>query len=317
MHLHSIDEQILLDHHAHTLREGFLQLDAVGLRQAFSETRSLSQLEQHVQHTVSYMDCLRKLSKFLDVPNDESTLLDLRTTMKERNYINMLFDDASIGAFIIDDGFVPQSGMSLAKFAQLSERPVFCCRRIETVLEHAVIKSESFDSLELNFENHLLKNEGAAIVSLKTIAAYRGGLSIDLIGAREAASDFERVRAELMRGEKARITRSALYHYFLLRAFAIAGQRNLPVQIHCGIGDQDEDLSEANPLRFRAVLETAAFNRTRFIFLHCYPFVREAGYLCSIYSNAYMDLSLTSFLATSALATAFGDALALAPASKI
>ncbi|HEY9778404.1 MAG TPA: amidohydrolase family protein [Planktothrix sp.] len=308
-----MQKQILIDHHAHALREGFLQLDAIGLRQAFSEARSLIQLERHLPHTLSYMDCLAKLGKFLDV-NGEEQILQLRERMNESEYCNILLDDASIGAFIIDDGF---KMMPTAAFARICERPVFRCCRIESSLQEAMIESETFESLEKSFPSKLLDSKEFKLVGLKTIAAYRGGLEIKLAKRDEAKADFRAAKESLLQDGKSRITRGEMYHYFLTQAFILAQQSNLPVQIHCGIGDQDEDLRLANPLCMREVLESPRFSKTKFVFLHCYPYVREAAYLCSIYPNVYMDISLVSFQASPAVSGCFRDALSVAPASKI
>jgi hypothetical protein len=308
-----LDKQILIDHHAHTMRSDFMQLDAIGLRQAFSETRSLSQLQDHVQHSVSYLDFIARLGGFLDV-NGEEQILQLRERMKESDYVNLLFDDASIGAFIIDDGY---GRTSLSAFASLCERPVFRCRRIESALQDAVVESETFEAVEKLFPKMLLAPGQYKTVSLKTIAAYRGGLRIDFVTREQAAADFSRTKYALMNDKKPRITRGALYHYFLLQAFTLGQESNLPIQIHSGLGDQDEDLLRANPLLMREILESPRFARSKFIFLHCYPYVREAAYLCSIYPNVYMDISLVPFAASPAVSACFSEALACAPASKI
>jgi len=312
----NVSKQILIDHHAHSLRDDFLQVDAIGMRQAFSETRSLAQLQDHVIDSVSYIDYIGRLGRFLDVKGEEA-ILQLRERMNESDYVNMLLDDASIGAFIIDDGLASERFISLPKFAALCERPTFRCRRIETALEETLLRSSNFDQVEELFPKVLLEEGPHKIVSLKTIAAYRGGLDLAQTSRDEAASDFLRTKNALVVRGKPRINRGDLYHYFLQESFALAQKENLPVQIHSGLGDQDQDLIYANPLHLRRILETPRFSRTRFIFLHCYPYVKEAAYLSSIYPNVFMDISLVSFVASPAVSGCFAEALAQAPASKI
>jgi predicted TIM-barrel fold metal-dependent hydrolase len=48
------------------------------------------------------------------------------------------------------------------------------------------------------------------------------------------------------------------------------------------------------------------------VLLHCYPFVREAGWLAHVYGNVYFDLSLT-IPHVSRPAVALAEALELAP----
>jgi uncharacterized protein len=52
------------------------------------------------------------------------------------------------------------------------------------------------------------------------------------------------------------------------------------------------------------------------VLLHCYPYVREAGWLAHVYGNVYLDLSLT-IPHVSRPAEAVREALELAPVSKL
>ncbi len=121
-------------------------------------------------------------------------------------------------------------------------------------------------------------------VALKTIAAYRGGLdrvSDDVVAALEANE---------------------------------ATGAPLPVQVHCGFGDGDLHLWRSDPSYLKPLVER--FGGTTFVLLHCYPFVREAGWLAHVYSNVYFDLSLT-IPHVSRPAEAVRQALELAPYSKL
>jgi hypothetical protein len=120
--------------------------------------------------------------------------------------------------------------------------------------------------------------------ALKTIAAYRGGL--EEIGGTVIAA---------------------------LEANAATGDP-LPVQVHTGFGDADLSLPLARPGLLKPLIER--FDTTPFVLLHCYPFVREAGWLAHVYANAFFDLSLTiPHVARPDVALA--EALELAPVSKL
>jgi uncharacterized protein len=121
-------------------------------------------------------------------------------------------------------------------------------------------------------------------VALKTIAAYRGGLD------RLA----EPVLAALEANEETGAP--------------------LPVQVHCGFGDSDLWMARADPSHLKPVLER--FRETPFVLLHCYPFVREAGWLAHVYGNVWFDLSLT-IPHVSRPAEMMRQALELAPVSKL
>ncbi len=120
--------------------------------------------------------------------------------------------------------------------------------------------------------------------ALKTIAAYRGGL--DRVS--------EHVLAALEANE--------------------ATGEPLPVQAHCGFGDSDLHLWRADPSYLKPLIER--FHDTTFVLLHCYPFVREAGWLAHVYGNVYFDLSLT-IPHVARPTEALRQALELAPVSKL
>jgi uncharacterized protein len=91
----------------------------------------------------------------------------------------------------------------------------------------------------------------------------------------------------------------------------------IPIQIHCGFGDIDEDLAEASPLGLRMLLRDPRYEGLRVVLLHCYPFHREAAYLCAVYPDVYMDLSLTLPLAGLDGKRAMREVLGLCPWTKL
>jgi hypothetical protein len=120
-------------------------------------------------------------------------------------------------------------------------------------------------------------------VALKTIAAYRGGLetlSPQVIAALESNAAWD----------------------------------PLPVQVHCGFGDADLSLPLSRPGLLKPIIER--FETTPFVLLHCYPFIREAGWLAHVYPNVWFDLSLT-IPHVSRPIDALYEALELAPYSKL
>ena len=119
---------------------------------------------------------------------------------------------------------------------------------------------------------------------LKTIAAYRGGL--DRVSEHVVAA---------------------------LEANEATGDP-LPVQVHCGFGDSDLHLWRADPGYLKPLIER--FRDTPFVLLHCYPFIREAGWLAHVYGNVWFDLSLTIPHVSRPVA-ALEEALELAPVSKL
>ena len=137
--------------------------------------------------------------------------------------------------------------------------------------------------------------------ALKTIAAYRGGL--DLTAAAETQDGEDRVSGRAM----------AAAVIAALEANEATGDP-LPVQVHTGFGDGDLYLPSADPGHLKPLIER--FANTPFVLLHCYPFVREAGWLAHVYANVFFDLSLT-IPHVARPAQALREALELGPVSKL
>jgi uncharacterized protein len=138
--------------------------------------------------------------------------------------------------------------------------------------------------LETHSPEDAVRARADGYVALKTIAAYRGGL--------------DRVSDHVVRA---------------LEANDSSGEP-LPVQVHSGFGDSDLHLWRSDPSYLKPLIER--FSATTFVLLHCYPFVREAGWLAHVYGNVYFDLSLTIPHVSRPVA-ALEEALELAPVSKL
>ena len=311
----NLDHIILIDHHCHSLLNDFALLDAIGFRQAFSETRSLSMLDKHVPNSVHYMHMLRQLGIYLDTAG-EKQIIAMRSELGKADYIQMLFDDASLGGLIVDAGFRSSEMMVLDRFSQLCGRPLYQCLRLESIIEDCLVTAGSFEELRSLVHKKITKPSGPKVVALKTIAAYRGGLDLEVVSVADANKDFDRAKAQAAQKDF-RIMRCPLYHYLLTEAFELAQSLGFPVQIHSGLGDQDADLREANPWCLRPILESRRLAKTNFVFLHCYPYVKEAALLASIYNNVYIDLSLALTLISPQAGTLFADALSAAPFTKV
>ena len=141
-------------------------------------------------------------------------------------------------------------------------------------------------------------------VGLKTVLAYRGGLDLDALQPMSSGSEPQ----GRIEGATAREALLAA-----LEANEATGDP-LPLQVHAGFGDSDLFLPRVQPGYLKPLIER--FRETPFVLLHCYPFVRQAGWLAHVYGNVYFDLSLT-IPHVARPAEALGEALELAPVSKL
>jgi uncharacterized protein len=200
-----------------------------------------------------------------------------RAASDPAEYASRLLRATGTDWLLVDDGFPPAAeSTSWDELAELAGCEARPVLRIERLAEEL----RNLDALRAE----IAAARGNGCAALKTIAAYRGGL--DLVG--------ETLLAALDANEE-------------------TGEP-LPVQVHAGFGDSDLFLPHADPAYLKPLIER--FRETPFVLLHCYPFVREAGWLAHVYGNVFLDLSLT-IPYVSRPADAVRQALELAPYSKL
>lgn len=304
---------IVIDNHAHSLRRDFLLMDGLDFRRAFSESASLRVIERDVPVSAAYRRALRILgSRFGvdDADSCEEKYLGLRQSLDQSEFIKDLFDEVSLGAILVDDGYGGPGFVSMDELSRLCGRPTHRVLRLESLFESPGGHASDLDRLISSVIEAVSAPE---VVALKTIAAYRGGFPIEDPSHAEAVSDLERLYGT--GGGQVRMAGSACHHYMLRRVFEHAGSMGLPVQVHCGFGDSDLDLSRCDPALLTGLFKE--FRKTDFVLLHCYPFVGQAAYLTSVYPNIYMDLSLASFLLPGLLKRLFEEALNVAPPTRL
>jgi hypothetical protein len=158
----------------------------------------------------------------------------------------------------------------------------------------------------------------AGYVALKTIIAYRTGLPVREWTRTDVEEAFKPLKEQARRSGAIRLASQPINDTLLLTALSVAQHQEMPVQFHTGYGDADVDLLLANPLHFRPLLQSERYNHVPWVILHMgYPYVRESGYLASIYGNVYVDLSLAIPFAPSEAPMLLTQLLGLAPTSKL
>ncbi len=289
-----LDAIRLVDHHAHGILRAQPTLDE--FRGLFSESPDPRQWP-HVATGVTYRRAIRELGEFLGVEPTEEAVYAHRLESDPAEYASRLLRATGTAALLVDDGYPPvgagTSWDELGELAGCEARPVL---RIERVAEEA--GAERVEAVRAEVAS--ARANGYA--GLKTIAAYRGGLDFDTLPTSDT----------LLQG---RIEGTAMAEVVLaaLEANEATGEP-LPVQVHAGFGDSDLHLPRVNPGYLKPLLER--FRETPFVLLHCYPYVREAGWLAHVYGNVWFDLSLT-IPHVSQPAQAIREALELAPVSKL
>jgi predicted TIM-barrel fold metal-dependent hydrolase len=300
-----VDEIGAVDHHAHAVLRRVPTLDE--FRGLFSESQHPAQWP-HVATGLTYRGAIAELAAFLEVEPTEAAVYEHRAGLDPAVYAATLVGATGTDVLMLDDGFPPpDESFSLEEMAAFAGARGLPVMRIERVGEEALAEGSLAAVRELvRATVSAARSAGAA--GLKTIAAYRTGLDVrepDTVDAEAA-----------LRASGARLDRKPLLDRLLLDALEAneATGKPLPVQVHCGFGDSDLFLPLADPTQLKPVIER--FDGTAFVLLHCYPFVRQAGWLAHVYPNVFLDVSL-SIPHVWRTTEVVREALELAPASKL
>jgi uncharacterized protein len=232
----------------------------------------------HVASGLTYRRALRELADFFGCEPAEEAVYAYRVAKEPEEYASALLRATGTDVLLVDDGFPPPGvGVEWQELGELADCIARPVLRIERVFEAGGIDA-------LRRQVSTARQDG--FVGLKTIAAYRTGLELEHI------------------------------HGFVVAALEAneATGVPLPVQFHCGFGDWGLYLPRADPGHLKPVIER--FHETPFVLLHCYPFVREAGWLAHVYGNVWFDVSLT-IPHVSRPDEMVRQALELAPVSKL
>ena len=227
---------------------------------------------------LTYRRALRELAGLFGCDATEDAVYGYRLAADPAEYASKLLQATGTELLLVDDGFPPPgTGVEWRELGELAGCEARPILRIERVAEAGGIEA-------VRREVPAARENGFA--GLKTISAYRTGLELERI------------------------------HDFVVAALEANESTGapLPLQFHCGFGDWDLYLPRADPGHLKPLIER--FRDTPFVLLHCYPFVREAGWLAHVYGNVWFDLSLT-IPHVSRPAEMVRQALELAPVSKL
>jgi len=306
-----------VDHHCHPLRRWPFRLTDLELRSAFSEAIDPQVAERHVMNTAAYQDALRRIGQILGCDATESALLDRRNTSEPAQHARNLLAATTTAIMLVDTGFAARDAFALEeqeRVTGIENREII---RPETLAEALVASSDDPRAWFIAVRAALRAAVKSGAVGVKTICAYRASLALEPVDTDALGVAFAALRRRVELGVRARLTGNALCHALLFEAAQECRALDAPLQVHCGFGDPDEDLANSSPLGIRPLLIDPTYRGLRVTLLHCYPFHREAAYLCSVFPDIYMDLSLAIPFAGLDGVRAMRETLGLCPTSKL
>ena len=306
-----------VDHHCHPLRRWPFELTALELRSAFTEAIDPAIAEHHVLHTAAYQGALHRIAAELHCDPSESAILGRRNAADPASYARQLLGRTATEVMLVDQGFATGDAFTVDEQQQATGIPQLEIIRLETLAENLVKTASDPREWFTNIRAALRADVARGAVGVKTICAYRASLRLEPVDTDALGVAFSSLRSRTERDEPLRMTGNAICHALVFEAAKECQELDVPLQVHCGFGDPDEDLAEASPLGLRPLLIDPSYRGLRIALLHCYPYHREAAYLCSVFPGVYMDLSLTIPFAALDGVRAMHEALGLCPTSKL
>ena len=217
---------------------------------------------------------------------------------------------ARLDALLIDTGLHSDALLGRDEMGRLAGSPTYEVVRLESVAEDVAAQGVGAAEFAAVFADELHRRAAAA-VALKSIVAYRHGLDFD----PHAPSRSEVVRAAggwLARGA-GRLDEPVLLRQLLWEGLATG----LPLQLHTGFGDPDEDLHRCDPTLLSGFLRNCTDAGSPVLLLHCYPYHRQAAYLANVFPHVYLDVGLAIPHIGHRAPTVLAEALELAPFHKL
>lgn len=310
----------ILDHHCHSFVEHDGAYTPFDFQRLFSEGGDDTIVAEHTAHSIFYRWAIKELAGFLGCEPTADAVIAARSARPMAELSRAMLADARIETLLIDYGLSGAGRMSVEAMRELLPgvrvEPVL---RLEVLAQDLIAQHATFDAFAEAFSARVEAARQHGDIGLKSIIAYRTGLAIPASPSKgNAIEAYNRARTIVAREGQVRLADKPLNDWLVVRALEIAEKSAMPVQFHTGLGDNDLDMWYANPLHLRAALESGKFRNVPFVLLHAsYPYVRELGYLASIYHNVWMDVGLAVPFATIDIPAVWRQTLALTPFTKV
>lgn len=238
-----------------------------------------------------------------------------RTALGGEETARRLLGATGISRYIVETGYRSDDILSPAQTARLGAGASSQVVRLEVIAEQLAAEGVGAAEFGARYAERLAA-EASESVGLKSIIAYRFGLDFD--PARPSDAEVTAAAGEWLSGGPRGDGRWRLEHPVLLRSVLWAGAGlGLPIQFHVGYGDSDIVLHRCDPTKMTGFLHAIAGSGCSVMLLHCYPFIREAGYLAQVYPHVYLDTGAAVHFTGASSRALIAQSLEVAPFAKL
>jgi uncharacterized protein len=307
-----------VDHHCHGIVAA--DLDRHGLEALFSEAHRPhdgggSQFDKPLGLMIR-KHCAPVLG--LEPLASPEAYVERRLALGAEEANQRLMRAAGMNLLLVDTGFRGGSVTGHEELGRIAGCPAREVARIEAVLEEAAGGAGGAGELVERFDR-LLEERARSAVGLKSIGAYRTSFAIDQTRpppAEALAAAGEWLAAVAATGKAPRAEHPVLIRHALFRALDLCRSHRFPLQLHVGFGDRDVRMPRCGPTLFAPFIEAAEEAGVPVTLLHCWPFVREAGWLAEVFSNVHFDVGAVLNYTGPGARRVMREAMELAPFHK-
>jgi uncharacterized protein len=221
---------------------------------------------------------------------------------------------ARLETLLVETGYMAADLLGPAAMGSLAAAPAHQVVRLEAVAE--AVAREGVDAAAYpDALARALEEAAAEAVGLKTVVAYRGGFGFDPT-APAPGEVVDAAGGWLSKGGAPRLEDPVLLRHGIWTGAELARDRGLPLQIHAGYGDPDLTLHLANPSLLTNLVRALGELAVDVVFLHCYPYHREAAYLAAVFPHVYFDVGQALNYTGPGAGRVLTEAMELAPFTK-
>jgi hypothetical protein len=232
-------------------------------------------------------------------------------------YHHVLKEKAGIAISILDGGRTTVDKRFFAPVVRLDHFATVRTREELGVLEAVSgMAIHSLDDLLRAMSAVLEGYLAGGAVGLKIGLAYRRSIRFEKVTKAAAERVFNRIARHLGEGpswEKARLLQDYVVHQIIRAAI----ERNLPIQVHTGLQEGNENLlTNSNPMLLVNLF--VEYREAKFDLFHGgYPYLGEALALAKNFPNVYLDLCWLHIISPAAGIRMLHEAIETVPVNKI
>ncbi|SCX56930.1 hypothetical protein SAMN03159343_3538 [Klenkia marina] len=303
-----LSELDLVDHHCHGLVTR--DLDRPEFESLMTEAAAPSALGGSLFDSQIGFALRRFCPPVLDLePHaDPDAYLARRAELGATEVNRRMMAAAGTQTFLVDTGYLPEPITTPTELAALTGGRGHEVVRLELVA--AEVLEDGAGSFPERFRTELARRCATA-VGVKSIAAYRAGLSLG--GQRPTDVQVVAAADRLLRSGSTRVADPVLHEFLVWSGIDL----QMPVQFHIGYGDADTDLHRGDPLLMTDLLRATEPHGVPIMLLHTYPFHRNAGFLAQVFGHVFVDVGLATHNLGARSAALIPELLELAPFGKV